>query len=149
MKYWLILFITIVCTAFNSNDGIKKKESITFRILIDQIKTSKGQIVVAAYTHKDQYTDHPKFHFVFPKSEVLNGKLNCTISDLPAGEYVFTILDDENNNNQMDYNWARLPKEGYGFSNNQKPSITGAPNFESCKVTVTKNTQLKMNMQYW
>jgi len=59
------------------------------------------------------------------------------------------LLDDENDNKKMDYNWFGLPQEGYGFSNNEKASIAGAPSYNACIVDLQKTKTIKIAMQYW
>jgi uncharacterized protein (DUF2141 family) len=45
--------------------------------------------------------------------------MSIFLDSLPAGEYVFAIFHDENNNKQIDQNFLGIPTEGLPFSNNE------------------------------
>jgi uncharacterized protein (DUF2141 family) len=130
-----IIYLTLLSFVLLSFAPDTDKSSIT--VEIDNIKTTTGQLIVSAYTSEKEYTDNPKYFYRFDKKNMQNGKLKCIIRDLPPGKYTFTLLDDSNKNDKMDYNLVGLPKEGYGFSNNLKPTIKGAPNYNDCLVTVS------------
>ena len=51
----------------------------------------------------------------FGKELVENGSLTVSIS-IPEGLYGIALLDDENSDDLMDYNWLGMPREGFGFS---------------------------------
>ena len=52
----------------------------------------------------------------------------CDFEDLPPGTYAVAVIHDENMNGKLDTNWAGIPTEGYGFSNDAKAWL-GAPTF--------------------
>lgn len=144
MKTIYLSLISFVLLSFTPDTD---KSVIT--VEIDNIKTTTGQVIISAYTSEKEYTDNPKYFYRFDKKNMQNGKLKCVIKDLQPGKYTFTLLDDSNKNDKMDYNFVGLPKEGYGFSNNLKPSIKGAPNYNDCLVNISNSALLKMSMQYW
>jgi uncharacterized protein (DUF2141 family) len=57
---------------------------------------------------------------------------------LEPGVYGLCLLDDENNNGKMEYNFLGMPKEGFGFSDHYHTGIT-KPKFDSFKFTLSKN----------
>jgi uncharacterized protein (DUF2141 family) len=48
----------------------------------------------------------------------------CTFTDVPAGTYAVTVLDDSNSDGKMDFNLIGLPTKGYGFSNDAKATFS-------------------------
>ena len=42
-------------------------------------------------------------------------------SDVPPGVYAVQVLQDLNGNGKMDFDWAGLPVEPYGFSRDARP----------------------------
>ena len=52
----------------------------------------------------------------------------CDFEDLHPGTYAVAVIHDENMNGKLDTNWAGIPTEGYGFSNDAKAWL-GAPPF--------------------
>jgi uncharacterized protein (DUF2141 family) len=51
----------------------------------------------------------------FSKQSVENKSLSVTVS-IAEGLYAIALLDDENNDARMEYNWLGIPREGFGFS---------------------------------
>src|SRR4029453_7026261 len=45
---------------------------------------------------------------------------------LPPGVYAASVLHDENRSGDMDVGLAGIPKEGYGVTNNPKPTFRAA-----------------------
>ncbi len=69
-------------------------------------------------------------------------------SNLPYGTYAIAGLHDENYNEDMDYNWIGMPKEGYCFSNDAKP-VLSPPSYNSTKFTLNQKQKIVyITMQY-
>lgn len=98
-------------------------------VMIKGIKSEKGQIVIGVF--KDQETFHTEKAFLsksFPKSGIDKGEMKIQLS-LEPGTYGLTLLDDENMNSLMEYNFLGIPREGFGFSDYWHTGIT-KPKFE-------------------
>lgn len=65
--------------------------------------------------------------------------VRITVADLPEGRYAIKAFHDVNSSGNMDFNWAGLPKEPYGFSNNVMGTM-GPPKFEQAAFPVTKGS---------
>lgn len=61
--------------------------------------------------------------------KVPSSEARCDFEDVPAGTYALVVLHDENMNGRVDSNWIGIPKEGYGFSNDARSSLS-APSFK-------------------
>tara|TARA_B110000211_G_C13795646_1_gene428232 strand:+ start:23 stop:427 length:405 start_codon:yes stop_codon:yes gene_type:complete len=131
--------------------GMKYSETEThaLKVNITGYNSNKGQIALALYNDKNQYTDNPWKHFELSKSSAIKGVVSFSISDLPPGKYAISFLDDENSNNEMDYAFWGYPLEGFGFSNDSKPGFLSAPKYEKCVFKVDKDKELTLNAQYW
>jgi len=57
---------------------------------------------------------------------VPSSEARCDFEDIPSGAYALVVLHDENMNGKLDTNWAGVPTEGYGFSNNAR-GVLSAP----------------------
>ena len=58
-----------------------------------------------------------------------------TFDDLPQGEYGVSVIHDENQNGQLDFEPMGMPLEGYGHSNNPSKR-EGPPSFDETKFTL-------------
>jgi uncharacterized protein (DUF2141 family) len=70
-------------------------------------------------------------------------------ASLPPGRYGASVLHDENKNGKMDKNFAGIPVEGYGVTNNPKPSFRAAT-FEESRFTLPpEGVSLTIRVQYF
>jgi len=119
-------------------------------ITVTNLKTSYGQVNLGIY--KDQATFDKETPYLlkgFSKSgQVSGGTMKINLS-LPPGEYGVTMLDDENSDSKMEYNWLGLPREGFGFSNYYTGGFS-KPQFSDFKITVVagKTTTTTIKVRY-
>jgi uncharacterized protein (DUF2141 family) len=67
---------------------------------------------------------------------------------VPAGRYSIVVIHDENSNMRLDRNFFGIPKEGFGFSNNPRVTLS-APSFQAAAVSVTcPATQVEIHLIY-
>jgi uncharacterized protein (DUF2141 family) len=66
------------------------------------------------------------------KVEIHEGRATVEVTGLPAGEYAVAVLHDENDDGKMNFNWLKVPKEGFGMSNFTKLKMS-APSFDESK----------------
>jgi uncharacterized protein (DUF2141 family) len=85
-------------------------------ITIHNIRNIRGTLILAFFKDDTSYQENKPFLVKqFSKHAVENKSLSVSLS-IPEGLYGIALLDDENTNNKMDFNWIGLPKEGVGFS---------------------------------
>jgi uncharacterized protein (DUF2141 family) len=66
--------------------------------------------------------------------KIRDTKARCDFLDIPPGTYALAVIHDENMDGELRTNWLGVPKEGYGFSNDAKASMS-APSFEAASFT--------------
>jgi len=120
--------------------------SQTLKVNVIGIRNPSGSIVLAFYNTNESF-EKEKALFIkkISKSGLVNGTLSITYNDLKSGTYGIAILDDENNNDKMDYGWF-LPKEGFGFSNYYHTGLT-RPTFDKFDFVLngdTKTVEIKV-----
>lgn len=135
----LIIILGLLTPANNHN----------VEVVISDIRSNKGQIIIGIY--KDQISFDKEQSFLIKKFEKKNMQQDFLVIkfDLEPGVYGFTLLDDENNNAKMEYNFVGMPKEGFGFSNYYHTGFT-KPKFESFKLEVKANliNKSKIKIRY-
>lgn len=142
-----VLFLFIILF---SSFAPAEENSIT--VEITNLRNSKGAVLISLYNsaNADHFTDDPAKYAVGKKKVTIrNNKAYVTFSDLPLGKYAVAIMHDENDNNKMDFNIVRMPKEGYGFSNDAKV-VLGPPSFEKAAFDLRENTKtISIKMTYF
>ena len=59
---------------------------------------------------------------------------------LPPGDYAVAAFHDADDDGQLDANFAGMPTEGFGFSNDAR-GFMGPPTFEAAKISVGSNEE--------
>ena len=111
MKNLIIIILSVIpFIAFN-------QEKIEIKIKVEGIRNSQGQIVLSAFKTEKEFDDEtPVYNFTIDKSSIKDGVINTSVR-LPIGNWGLTLLDDENSNAKMEYNFFGITEEGFGFSN--------------------------------
>ena len=65
---------------------------------------------------------------------------------IPPGEYAVSVVHDTNGNRLVDRSRMGFPKEGVGFSNNQKVTLR-APRFDNAKMLLSAGENKKIVIQ--
>jgi uncharacterized protein (DUF2141 family) len=105
--------------------------STALEVNITNIKTVKGYVIISIYNDAEKF---PKDDGYYKKVKVKVKKTSVkyTFKDLPKGDYAIALLHDANSDNKCNFNFFGIPKEGFGFSKNFKPTIS-APSFNRVK----------------
>ena len=144
MKLLIIVFISILCGIGSLFiDKIPNNVDVNdnnVKVVIEGVRSENGKIVLAVFKDQEGYiTRNPVKRIELNKAEL--GKNEIKLS-LDLGIYGISVLDDENNNNKMDYNFLGMPKEGFGFSNYYHKGLS-KPHFDKFKFEI-KNTSVEL-----
>ena len=142
MKLGIITFLVLIYGSF-----LYGQKSLT--IEIDEFRNSKeGNILIAIFTDQLNFTNDISFkNWIVPKEKLINGVFKETVK-LPLGEYGIAILDDEDINGKMSYNFFGIPKEGYGFSDFNHSGFK-KPMFSDFKFSVSDSTHMiRIKLRY-
>ncbi len=115
-------------------------------IEITNILNKNGDIKIGLYNKAEDFSKIDKFYreaIIKISSKTIKYKF----TNIPNGTYAIAVFHDENQNDKIDKNFLGIPKEGYGFSKNIRPSFRSA-NFEESKFELTKNKILTIKMGY-
>lgn len=61
--------------------------------------------------------ENGKASFMKGKAAVENKKAQYVFKNIPCGEYAIKLYHDANMNETLDFNFIKIPKESFGFSN--------------------------------
>ena len=142
MKLGIITFIVL-------NYGSLLYGQMSLTIEIDGFRNPKeGNILVAIYKDQLNFTNDISFkNWSVPKEKLIKGTFKETVK-LPLGEYGIAVLDDEDINGEMSYNFFGIPKEGYGFSDFNHLGFK-KPMFSDFKFSVSDSTNImRIKLRY-
>ena len=109
-------------------------------IEINDLRNSNGQILLELSNERGE-------KITGIAQNITDNKCVIVVNNLKQGKYAFKYFHDENKNENIDVNWMKIPKEGYGFSNNAKGTF-GPPPFEKTIFEIKENTVLKCVTKY-
>jgi len=130
--------------------NIKKTSvPIVISVTIKDIKTPNGQILMGIYKDDVSFDKEIAYKKVQAfKTKISNGTLVVEVK-LEPGKYGISLMDDENFNGKMDYNFIGIPKEGFGFSNYYHSGLTKPKlNSFAFEVIENKNMKVEVKMKY-
>ncbi|MBS9522795.1 DUF2141 domain-containing protein [Litoribacter alkaliphilus] len=145
MKYRISIFFLGLTLLLSSLTGIADRGK--FVIEVSDLKSSKGSLRVILYEKDGWLTEeNVKGRFDAP---VRNGQATVETRSLPYGEYAMFVYHDENDNDEVDFNLFKMPKEGIGFSNNPKIGLS-KPKFEETVVKLRENRKrIEVRLKYF
>ncbi len=146
LLFWritIILWGSIVMT----NTTIAQATEIKINVTGINVKRG-GNIIVMLFGEKGFPKIHKKALAAQTKPATKNTlKFNFTLN---SNELAVKVLHDENGDGKVTKNWTGIiPKEGLGFSNGQRISITGPPTYKKSKLFKEQfKTGLNISIRY-
>jgi len=140
-RYFFLVFAILFGSAI-----IKAQNT---EVTFSGIRSSNGQIRLEVFIDEEGFENEKSVAIKhYKKINLINGTFTVKLN-LPPGTYGLALLDDENNDDKMNYSFVGWPKEGFGFSNYY---LTGLfkPKFEVFKFTVIngQNQNVHMKIRY-
>jgi uncharacterized protein (DUF2141 family) len=139
-KYKRIYFLLFLFVGFLT----VKAQNI--EVVITGIRSTQGKIIIGIFKDNKSFQEEKPFlRKKFKKIKISKGEMTVKFS-LDPGTYGFSLLDDENNDDKMNYSFIGIPKEGFGFSNYYHTGLT-RPKFDVFKFVLNGNQNQKILMK--
>lgn len=119
--FFLILF-------FNTFSAFSQAQA-DLRVQVEGLRNQKGTLSITLFNSAEGFPEDVDNAFKWRSIDLNEGKPVFVFEDLPAGEYAYAILHDEDGDGEMKKNLLGIPREGFGFSNNYEPKIKN-PSFK-------------------
>lgn len=121
------LFLSLAITLTSFLGFCQETEGHKITVIIDNVKNDTGHVLLGLHTSED-FMKGPGIQS--QKSEIKNGTIAITFTNVKPGTYAIMALHDSNDNERMDFENG-MPLESYGMSNN--PMSYGPPQFSEAK----------------
>ena len=118
--------VFILLSSFMAAPTKVKNDKNRILVKIENLKSQKGVLIVALFNGEENYMKKDFKNLVVKPGNVLKG---VVFDDIPFGQYAVSVIHDENENGQLDKNWAGIPKESFGFSK-KSLGLFGPPSFQ-------------------
>jgi uncharacterized protein (DUF2141 family) len=108
-----------------------QKENV-LRVHLDGFRNNNGKAHCSLFNDPPAFPEHGEKAFKEGEApSIRNAYAEIDFTGIPPGKYALVCYHDENSNGKFDESALGMPKEGYCFSNNEKPTLS-APNFNEC-----------------
>lgn len=148
MKSPLALALLCALPLLAGGSGPASSPAAKLTIKVTDLRNHKGQLVFGVFESAQGFpTDRGKaVNWQIKPADV--DTVVFTV-DLPPGKYGASVLHDENKNGKMDKNFAGVPTEGYGVTNNPKPRLRAATFDESRFTLPAEGAVMTISLQYF
>lgn len=109
-------------------------------LTIKGIPTNSGVIRLALFDNAEAFPDDEEKSVMKISLASEEDEVFARLVNVPEATYALTVFHDANNNGILDRNFAGVPIEVYGFSNNVR-GVLGAPTFKEASFKVGKTDQ--------
>ncbi len=129
---WALMWVWAIT---NSGAAMANENQTTFKIEVTNIDVSRGgNISVMVFTEKGFPKNHDKA--VLMQTQETKHKTTSFLFTTDIKTLAIKIHHDEDSDGKVTKNWTGIwPKEGLGFSNNQKVNLLGAPKYKKSKLS--------------
>jgi uncharacterized protein (DUF2141 family) len=128
------LLVLSLISSISIYTGIAQASDIEFEIT--GINSNNGKIYVQLFKGEENYKQGNANLSTIVKAA--KGTTKVIFSDIKPDQYAVRFFHDENDNGEMETNFIGIPVEGYGFSNNAKPSF-GPVSYHEINFIVSKS----------
>jgi uncharacterized protein (DUF2141 family) len=136
----VFLIITILTIQFSYS------QTADLTVTVTGIEAVSGTINIGLYNNADNFPKSDK-EYRLVILDVTDDEITYIFKNLPQGEYAIALYHDENKDDECNRNFLGIPKEGYGFSNNIKPTFS-APSFDDTKFQLKEDKSIKIALIY-
>ena len=114
--------------------GLGTVHAVDLEVSVQAISSSNGKVKLMLFEREEGFRKEDKARQVLTLPATA-GTVSAVFRDLPAGRYAVIAYHDENGDGKLNLRFGMFPIEGYGLSNNYKPS--GPPKFKAAAFDVT------------
>jgi uncharacterized protein (DUF2141 family) len=120
----------------------------TLTVTVKGLRNHKGQLVFGVFRSADGFPTIESKSVYWENKGADADAVAFTVK-LPPGRYGASVLHDENRNGRMDRNFANIPTEGYGVTNNPKPAFRAATFDEAAFDLPAAGREMTISVQYF
>jgi uncharacterized protein (DUF2141 family) len=108
----------------------------TLLVTVNGIKAGHGNLRIAVFDepHRNEFAEGESLRGV--EVPATDEQLTVEISELESGAYAIAVFQDLNENQELDRNLMRIPKEPYGFSGSWK---SGRASYDDALISTIKD----------
>jgi uncharacterized protein (DUF2141 family) len=141
-----LFVITVLLSLFLSGPLLptaaqeQQMQKVRLVVTVTGIRNDKGHIAASLFDREKGFPNDDAQAAGQQLSQIKDRTATLVFEDLSPGSYGVALLHDENRNHKMDSNIFGFPREGYGVSNNPRPTRR-SPKFSDARFNITENSK--------
>ena len=152
---YICISMALACMGFAlilvnfSGDAFGQSACPGIHVKILNIRNSTGTVACALFESPEGFPrEYLRSATNVMVIKIRKSQARCDFEDIPPGTYAMAVVHDENMNGKLDTNWAGVPIEGYGFSNDVQ-GVRKPPSFAAASFKYDgQNVDLTMSLRY-
>ena len=122
LKRAMMIAMTTTAPAAAANEGTLEVECVG-------LARTTGEVVCALYNRAETFPSESNV-YAGSQARVDGDRAVCRFEAIPSGRYAVAAFHDEDGDRKLK-RFMGMPREGYGFSNDARPSTFGPPPFSA------------------
>ncbi len=131
IKYGLTLPLALATNVWVSGE--------TLTINIKGAEAHKGKIFIAIFNQPKEFPNGTPIKLISQSAKMKSLKV-----DIPKGVYAVAVFQDQNNNNTLDLNFFKVPKEKTGTSGKK---YSGKPTFSKAAFKLLTDQEVDISLK--
>lgn len=147
-KYFIRTALVLVVCVCSTVGAASQSDKGSVEVTVEGMRKSTGRVYIALQNSAKIFASRD--HYYLRESiDIGRGERVYTFNDIAPGRYAVALFHDENGNDDIDYNFLGIPKEGFGFSNNAM-GVLSMPSFDKASFEVKQGevTRQRIKMRY-
>ena len=144
---WAMMGV-VLCSQFAQ---AQEADFANLEVRVEGIRDHPGEVGVALFNSPKGYPVHIEHAYETEWVPLHEGQQTADVvfEGVPFGEYAVSVLHDENGNRKLERSTLGFPREGVGFSNDQKV-VLSAPSFSKSKFPLSEagNKRIVIKLDY-
>ena len=120
----------------------------TLTVTVKDLRNHQGQLIFGVFRSAAGFPNVESKSVYWETREAGADAVTFTAA-LPPGRYGASVLHDENRSGEMNRNFANIPTEGYGVTNNPKPAFRAATFDEAAFDLPASGRSMTISVQYF
>ena len=112
------------------------------------LRNHKGQLIFGVFRSADGFPN-VEAKSVYWETKEADADVVTFTARLPPGRYAASVLHDEDRSGGMNRNFANIPTEGYGVTNNPRPAFRAATFDEAAFDLPAAGREMTISVQYF
>ena len=110
----------LIVSFFISSVALAQQGPGTIYVSVSGFRSDNGWALAGLFRSSKGFPSDFIYTFRTATAEINDGQASMVFPNVPLGEYAISIVHDTDMDVNFDRNWAFLPAEGYGTSNDTR-----------------------------